>query len=121
LIKAWLPLLEAAAKNERSLGRSAVDIGSSHGDDGKRLGNGPVAGMRPKLRRGPKPGTLNRYVDSDRALFPEMQRLMRDHQLSATAAARRLAEDGKVAGVGGSESRARRLVDRFNKSDRNHP
>jgi hypothetical protein len=64
-----------------------------------------------KQRRGPKPGTLRRFASSDRALFDELEQLM-GKELSLTAAARELAKDGKIKGVGIStlESRATRLA-----------
>jgi hypothetical protein len=68
---------------------------------------------KPRRRRGPEPGMVDRYGAADRSLYPELERLMREHCLTATAAARRLADDNKVAGIGGSESRARRLAKRF--------
>jgi hypothetical protein len=67
----------------------------------------------PRRRKGPAPGTVDRYGPSDRKLYPELERIMREEQKSATAAARQLAEDGKVKGVGGTESRARRLAKRY--------
>jgi hypothetical protein len=64
----------------------------------------------PRKRKGPAPGTVDRYGTSDRALYPRLERLMRRQKMSVTAAARQLADDGKVAGVGTPESRARRLA-----------
>jgi len=63
--------------------------------------------------RGPRPGTVDRYRDSDRALYREVERLMQDEHLSCTAAAMKLAEARRVAGIGSAESRARRLAQRF--------
>jgi hypothetical protein len=60
--------------------------------------------------RGPRAGTVSRYTMADRALFPEMARIMRDDHISASAAAQRLVEAGKVAGTGADDSRARRLA-----------
>jgi len=40
--------------------------------------NAEASEGRPKGRRGPRPGALNRYADSDRRLFPEIERIMRD-------------------------------------------
>jgi hypothetical protein len=71
----------------------------------------PVLPLR--RRKGPAPGTVDRYGASDRALYPKLKRLMRKQSMSATAAARQLADDGKVAGVGSPESRARRLATRY--------
>jgi hypothetical protein len=61
-------------------------------------------------RRGPKPGTVKRYVSADRAQFDAIERLMRDEQLSLTAATKKLAESRRVAGTGTSTSRAQRLA-----------
>ena len=63
-----------------------------------------------RRRRGPEPGTLKRYRESDRELFPEIERIMRVDKVSATAAAKNLADEGRVEGTGTLASRARRLV-----------
>jgi len=60
--------------------------------------------------RGPKPGAVKRYAPDDRALFPEILRLMSEEQLSLTAATQRLAENERVVGEGTPTSRARRLA-----------
>jgi hypothetical protein len=65
---------------------------------------------RPRKRPGPKPGTLRRYDDADRALFSDLERLVKDGGLSKTAAAKRLAELGRIAGSGTVDSKARRLL-----------
>jgi hypothetical protein len=50
-------------------------------------------------RRGPMKGEVNRYEEADRALFPEMKRLMVNPQYgSVRAAALHLAAEGKIAG-----------------------
>jgi hypothetical protein len=69
----------------------------------------------PRRRKGPAPGTVDRYRDVDRKLYPELERIMREEHKSLTAAARQLAEAGQVAGTGTStkESRARRLAKRY--------
>jgi hypothetical protein len=63
--------------------------------------------------RGPQPGTLDRYGEADRALFPEIERIQRECNASVTAAALMLAEgkiDGKeVPGAGAPLSKAKRL------------
>jgi hypothetical protein len=69
-----------------------------------------------RRRKGPAPGTVDRYGASDRALYAKLERLMREQQISASNAARQLADDGKVAGVGTPESRARRLAGRYLRS-----
>jgi hypothetical protein len=64
---------------------------------------------RPK-RRGPVPGSVDRYGDADRALFPEIDRIVSDQQKSPTAAARILAEQGRVPGDGTEDSKVKRLA-----------
>ena len=61
-------------------------------------------------RFGPKPGTLRRYEAADRALYPELERIMAEKQKSLSAAAFELAEAGQVKGFGTAQSRARRLA-----------
>jgi hypothetical protein len=78
-------------------------------DDAHRV---PVEVTVSKSRRGPKPGTLDRFGQGDRALFPEVERLV-GQGLSITAATVKLAAEGKVAGSGIPESRAKRLADRY--------
>jgi hypothetical protein len=67
----------------------------------------------PRRSKGPRPGTVDRYGQSDRALYEDMKRLMDKEHISATAAARHLAEKGKIKGGGTPESRARRLQRRY--------
>jgi hypothetical protein len=62
-----------------------------------------------KHRRGPLPGTVNRYGQDDRKLFPELERIKDSEKVSDSAACRRLAEAGRIAGPGNPESRATRL------------
>jgi len=70
----------------------------------------PTKIVTARKKRGPKPGTLRRFVGSDRALFPALEQIMiRDHK-SRSAAAQSLAEAGKVAGMGIAKSRAARLA-----------
>ena len=63
-----------------------------------------------KRRYGPEPGTLNRYNDADRSLFPELERIMTEKQKSRSAAAFELSEAGQVKGSGTPKSRATRLA-----------
>jgi hypothetical protein len=63
-----------------------------------------------KRRRGPKPGALRRYEVSDKKLILELEQIMTACHISATAAARQLAEAGKIEGPGTHESCAKRLV-----------
>jgi hypothetical protein len=76
-----------------------------------RAPNGAVTVAR---RRGPKPGTVDRYGEADRALFPEVERIMREDRVTASAAALKLAEGGvegkNVEGFGTPKSRAKRLT-----------
>jgi len=65
-------------------------------------------------RRGPAPGVVDRYRESDRALFSELRRIMRKEGKSLYAAALKLAELDKVKGAGTPISRAKRIVRRFN-------
>ena len=75
-----------------------------------------VAEARPSHRRrkGPVPGTVSRYREADHKLYPELEQLaVPEKRGSISAAARHLAEEGKVAGAGTAESRARRLATRY--------
>jgi hypothetical protein len=69
----------------------------------------PITAAARRARKGPAPGSVDRFRDADRALYPEMERIILEQRISATAAARKLAEEGKVAGYGTWESKARRL------------
>jgi hypothetical protein len=42
----------------------------------------PAVATPSKRRRGPEPGSVDRFGESDRALFPELKRIMRDHRMS---------------------------------------
>ena len=64
-------------------------------------------------RRGPEPGTLDRFRDVDRALYRDIERIVRKDRKSVSAAALELAEAGKVKGPGTATSRAKRLATRF--------
>ena len=66
----------------------------------------------PRRRKGPAPGTVNRYEVSDRKLYPELEQL-KEKLGSVTAAAVRLAEEGQVAGAGTAYSKGRRLAGRY--------
>lgn len=65
-----------------------------------------------KQRRGPRPGSVDRFGDRDRALFPELQALVADGR-SVTAATVQLADQCKIAGIGSPVSRAKRLAKRY--------
>ena len=64
-------------------------------------------------RRGPKPGTLDRFRDVDRALYRDIERIVRKDRKSVSAAALELAEAGKVKGFEHNRSRIKRLAPRF--------
>jgi len=63
-----------------------------------------------KKRFGPEPGKVRRYEAGDRALYPELERIMAEKQKSLSAAAFELAEAGQVKGSGTAQSRATRLA-----------
>jgi hypothetical protein len=92
---------------------------------GPKAAPSPVgASPSAKARRGPTKGSIDRYGEADRALFPELEQVRREHHLSPTEAALRLAEgkiEGKVVlGNGSPLSRAKRLVMRYNADRRTH-
>jgi hypothetical protein len=97
------PLLEALAEKPLSARAFAIE--------GMAL-PGWAADDARKRRRGPEKGTVQRYVESDRALFPKLEEIMGQKKISRSAAALLLAYDGKVDGLGSStnESRAKRLA-----------
>jgi hypothetical protein len=74
--------------------------------------------VAPTPKPGPTPGELKRFDAADRALFDEVDRLMKEG-MSRTAATEKLANEGHVAGVGAStpQSRARRLA-KLHKAER---
>ena len=71
----------------------------------------PVAARKRARRRGPKPGTIDRYGKDDRALFKQMSALIKNENLTFREAAKRLCD--KIKGRGTPESRIRRLADRY--------
>jgi hypothetical protein len=100
--------IEAADNTTRE-----VEANAQIAHDPERVPRGRRPGPRSQSRKpGPAPGTVDRYAEKDRALFPEIERLMKEG-LSRSAACEKLARDDRVAGAGSSESRARRLSDRF--------
>jgi hypothetical protein len=64
----------------------------------------------PKGPFGPEPGKLRRYGPADRALFPELERIMAEKKMSRSAAALDLALADRIDGVGTPQSRAKRLA-----------
>lgn len=78
----------------------------------------PIEEPAPASRRGPRPGTIDRFAAADRELYPEFEALMKQGgpdatPLSATAASEQLAISGKIKGGGVPGSKARRLRDRY--------
>lgn len=88
-------------------------IGPEHADAAPT--GQPSAVSKSRKARGPVPGNVRRYAESDRNLFPTIEALIKGGRMSITAAARRLADDGEVEGNGTPESRAKRLADAFRK------
>ena len=62
-----------------------------------------------KRPRGPSPGTIDRYGEADKELFPVMEKMIQEGQ-TAEGAALALARNNEVRGVGTPESRATRLA-----------
>jgi hypothetical protein len=93
--------------------------GEPRSQEDKPLSTAP----RPRKRRGPVAGTVRRYEATDRELFPEIDRMMRDQHISSSEAALRLAtgkvEDEKVEGTGSAESHAKRLGSLYRAARRN--
>jgi hypothetical protein len=105
--------------NEGVIPRETEGTGLQHWRAGPELAPSPIEGpLEVKRRRGPAKGSIDRYGVADRALFPVLERIRREHQLSLTAAAQKLAEgeiEGeRVLGSGTPLSRAKRLVRRYN-------
>ena len=91
--------------------------------DAASQGSKPTsAGTKSRKRPGPAPGALRRYDAGDRALFPEIDRLMETEHISVHAAALKLSlgeVDGKVVeGSGNADSRAKRLGGLYHRAER---
>ena len=71
-----------------------------------------TAAPPPGAAKGPVRGEIDRFGDADRALFPEIERLMKSQHLTSTEAVQQIPED-KLAGRGTLDSRIRRVSDRF--------
>ena len=67
-----------------------------------------------KPRRGPRPGSVARYAQSDRALFNDITRMMAKG-ISLMEAVRNLENELKVTGRGTPESRIRRVMRLYKK------
>jgi hypothetical protein len=88
--------------------------GASLADDSS--GKTPAVATARKPRRGPEPGTVDRFSESDRAVFPEIERIMRESRKSLNAATFELASAGRIKGTGTAASLARRLAKRYRKA-----
>jgi hypothetical protein len=78
----------------------------------------PEAALVPEKKRpGPAPGAIDRFGKDDRALYPEIGRLMREQNITEGEAARRLAP--RIKGRGNEDSRIRRLAGRYRKEGKN--
>ena len=74
-----------------------------------------TAAPPPRAAKGPVRGKIDRFGEADRALFPEIERLMKSRHCSTTEAVRILAGEHKLAGRGSLDSSIRRLSNRFRK------
>jgi hypothetical protein len=72
----------------------------------------PRKPKQPRAAKGPVRGKIDRFSKADRALFPEIEQLMRLDSLTSTEAVRQISEN-KLAGRGTLESRIRRVSGRF--------
>jgi hypothetical protein len=121
------PKVNGEASVEQSLSAQAKSLPIPEGDgsmpvsaalhriasEGPKIDDAtPITAATQRARKGPAPGTVG-FRDADRALYPEMERITLEQHIGATKAARKLVEDGKVAGGGTPESKGHRLACRF--------
>jgi hypothetical protein len=71
--------------------------------------SGWADGRKRKTKPGPKRGIIARFREADAALFPEIEALVMERQMSVTSATKYLAEQGRIAGSSTPPSQARRL------------
>jgi hypothetical protein len=71
----------------------------------------PKKPVRRRRRPGPRRGTIARFAEPDRALFPEMTTLIKHQHMTRSEAARKLSH--KIEGRGTIDSRIRRLAERY--------
>ena len=76
----------------------------------------PLQQPKKKSRRGPKPGDIARFRERDAALYPEIDRLTENGQMSKTEAFKLLYNEGKIAGFGVEDS----VISRVRKGYRNY-
>jgi hypothetical protein len=130
--EAWRPGLiliegkEPLIGSRRPIELRRADIERWWPDHGAQAASAVEAGRGPKRQhrsekskpRWPQPGSIGRFVSSDRELFPEIARLKEQEHLSVGEAAAKLAAEGKVAGRGTDQSRSRRLAALYRSENR---
>lgn len=72
------------------------------------------------IRRGPQPGSVRRFAGGDRALYSEYDQL-RQQGMTKTAASLKLGQDGKLAGHGTPDSRAKRFREQYEEDQKLGP
>jgi hypothetical protein len=108
----WYASAVPNPKKEGELSASQIIANRRHkrmGWTAEEAGN-EVAPTPHRNSRGPKPGEVGRFHTRDRALYPDIERLMADGMTSLTAATQTLADNGKVAGNGVAANSAKRLA-----------
>jgi hypothetical protein len=116
----WAPDYETIEIDYNGLFEEGLKLIPSwiHVTTSKRTRSTPnkAASLKKKAqRRGPLPGTIDRFNDAE--LFAEIDQMTRDRQMSVNEATLKLAYADKVDGLGSSskESRASRLARRYRK------
>jgi hypothetical protein len=120
-ISAPPPVVQAAPDQppEGKAGRDPVEAGVDDVERAEGLCPATVA-PPPRAAKGPVPGEIDRYGEVDRALFPEIERLMKLQSLTITEAVRQIPEK-QLAGRGALESRIRRVSDRYREEKQEKP
>ena len=119
----WYASAVPNPKKEGELSASQIIANRRH----KRMGwtadesGDEVAPPPHRSGRGPKPGEVGRFDTLDRALYPDIERLMVADRMSLTAATQTLADKGRVAGNGVPESHAKRLARLYNNDRESNP
>jgi hypothetical protein len=98
-----------AARKRRMNGREPT-LMSDQPTDAEMIGPTLPPGAVKARRRGPAPNTVRRYEADNCKLFPVIQELTRDGRESVSGAALKLANEGRVSGIGAPQSRAKRLA-----------
>ena len=71
----------------------------------------PKKAAKRRRRPGPRSGTIDRFAEADRALFPKMTELIKQRHITEGEAARILSD--KIEGRGDGDSKIRRLAKRY--------